>query len=99
LDLEAAQRFLHQAKLAAETRGLQRLVLKLLNEQESLKEQINILQILIERDAPIQERLEVLQLDKQILRMVRQRLKVTEEDTLEYAKTVQRLVKEWEAKE
>ncbi|MFX1254674.1 MAG: tetratricopeptide repeat protein [Promethearchaeota archaeon] len=99
LDLEAAQRFLHQAKLAAETRGLQRLVLKLLSEQESLKEQINFLKILIERDAPIQERLEVLQLDKQILRMVRQRLKVTEEDTLEYAKTVQRLVKEWETKE
>ncbi|MFX1536643.1 MAG: tetratricopeptide repeat protein [Promethearchaeota archaeon] len=99
LDLEAAQRFLHQAKLAAETRGLQRLVLKLLGEQESLKKQINIWQILIERGAPIQERLEVLQLDNQILRMVRQRLKITEEDTLDYAKTVQRLVKEWEAKE
>ncbi|MFX0095970.1 MAG: tetratricopeptide repeat protein, partial [Candidatus Hodarchaeota archaeon] len=99
LDLEAAQRFLNQAKLAAEARGLHRLVLKLLGEQESLKEQIQIWQVLIEKEAPIHERVELLQFDKQILRMARRRLKFTEEETLEYAKAARRLVKEWEAEE
>ncbi|MFX0092113.1 MAG: hypothetical protein ACFFBD_10165, partial [Candidatus Hodarchaeota archaeon] len=96
LDIQRAELFLNQAQQTAEEKGLKRLVIKILSEKDLLQKQINRWKYLIERNAPMSERLELAQLEDRIMRIVRKRMIVTEEETLQYAKEARRVVESWE---
>ncbi|MFX0062248.1 MAG: tetratricopeptide repeat protein [Candidatus Hermodarchaeota archaeon] len=99
LDIQGAQRFLDQAQLTAEKRKLQRLVIKVLSEQDSFRKQMNSWKLLSEQNAPMTERLELAQLESLLMRIAHKKLEITEEETLLYAQKAKRLVEAWEAKE
>ncbi|MFX0062541.1 MAG: tetratricopeptide repeat protein [Candidatus Hermodarchaeota archaeon] len=99
LDLESAQEFLIQALHTAEKKGLKRLIRDILLEKNAFREQIDKWKLLIERNAPLSERLELAQLEDLIIKMTRKRAISTEKDTLEYAKEAKRFVKVWEEKD
>ncbi|MFX1535636.1 MAG: tetratricopeptide repeat protein [Promethearchaeota archaeon] len=98
LDLEGAQEFLNQARHTAEKKGLKRLIRDVLLEEDSFRKQIDKWKLLIERNAPLSERLELAQLEDLIIKMTSKRVINTEEETLEYAKEAKRFVKVWEEK-
>ncbi|MFX1251632.1 MAG: tetratricopeptide repeat protein [Promethearchaeota archaeon] len=92
LDIQGAQRLLESAHITSQERGLRRLTIKIAYEKASFQEQIAKWENLLERDSSMTERLELAQLEVQIMRMARKKLEVTEQDTLDYAQQVQELV-------
>ncbi|MHA2293172.1 MAG: tetratricopeptide repeat protein [Candidatus Hodarchaeales archaeon] len=95
LDLEKAQQFLDQSLLLAEEKGLKKLAVKIYSEQSRLRDQLDQWERLVEQEAPLNERLELAQLESLILRMAHRRLEITEEETLAYAHRAQQLAKAW----
>ncbi|UCG90399.1 MAG: tetratricopeptide repeat protein, partial [Candidatus Heimdallarchaeota archaeon] len=95
LDLNNSTQLLNQALLIAEENGLKKLAVKIYSEQTQLQDQMTQWQQLIERDAPLSERLDLAQLESMILRMARRKLEITEAETIEYAKRAQQLAKAW----
>ncbi|MFX1251825.1 MAG: tetratricopeptide repeat protein [Promethearchaeota archaeon] len=92
LELEGAQEFLEQALHLAQEQGLKRLVIEITSEQASFNEQMSKWEHLIDRKAPLSERLELTQLEAQIVRIARRKMATTEKDVLTYAQDVQRLM-------
>ncbi len=96
LNKEKAQKLLEQALLIAEERGLRNLAIKIYSDQTFLEEQVDRWQYLIERNAPLSERLEYARLEELITRVARKRLEVTEEEISRYAERAKRLVQAME---
>ena len=71
------------------------MTIKICSERDALHKKIDLWQLLIERNAPMSERLELAQLEEQILRMSRERTIIGQQDTLQYARDVQRFVEVW----
>ncbi len=74
LDLNAARRMFTQAQTIAEEHGLQRLATIISREHDILLDQLGKWEELIERQAPLAERVELAQLEKLVVRMVRKRV-------------------------
>jgi hypothetical protein len=98
LDLKNSTQLLDQALLIAEENGLTKLAVKIYSEQTRLQDQMAQWQQLADRDASLNERLDLARLESMILRMARRKLEITEEETLEYAKRAQQLAKVWSNK-
>ncbi|MFX0093669.1 MAG: tetratricopeptide repeat protein, partial [Candidatus Hodarchaeota archaeon] len=71
LNIHTARRFLTQAQLTAEEKGLDRLAIKASHEHDSLLNQLNQWQALTSQQAPMSERLELTQLEKTLNYMER----------------------------
>ncbi|MFX0063268.1 MAG: tetratricopeptide repeat protein [Candidatus Hermodarchaeota archaeon] len=92
LDIREAQRFLDQAQLIVEEKGLKRLAIKVSREQATFREKIDKWKLIIKQNAPINERLELVELEAQIMQMAQRRLEVTEEDAMNYMKKAQQII-------
>ncbi|MFX0065305.1 MAG: hypothetical protein ACFFC7_24305 [Candidatus Hermodarchaeota archaeon] len=92
LNINTAQLLLDQAQLTAEEKNLGRLIIEISREQELFQEQLNKWKLLIERNAPMKERLELAQLEDRLIRVARKKLMITEQDILAYAQSVQSVV-------
>lgn len=95
LDIHSAQQFLEQAQVITKEKGFLKLAVMVSSEYNTFQEQMDKWHQLIERNAPIGERLELLQLEKRIMDMLRKRLKITEEEIFNYAKQARNLVESW----
>ncbi|MFX0064808.1 MAG: hypothetical protein ACFFC7_21750, partial [Candidatus Hermodarchaeota archaeon] len=95
LDMQGAQRLLEQAQFTALERGLYHLLIKVLSEQDKFHSQIKQWELLIGRNAPISELLELAQLEDLLMRVAEKRLEITNEDIVKYAQQAQQLAKEW----
>ncbi|MFX1251038.1 MAG: tetratricopeptide repeat protein [Promethearchaeota archaeon] len=92
LNIQDAQRFLDQAQLIVEEKGLKRLAIKVSREQAVFREKMDKWKLIIKHNAPINERLELAELEAQIMQMAQRRLEVTEEDAMKYMKKAQQLI-------
>ncbi|MCK4384179.1 MAG: tetratricopeptide repeat protein, partial [Candidatus Lokiarchaeota archaeon] len=77
LSLKESKRFFTQAQQIAEKWGLSQLSLKISKEKEEFLKQMSKWEKLKETDAPINEIMELAQIDKQIERMLQNRSKLT----------------------
>ncbi|MFX0066458.1 MAG: tetratricopeptide repeat protein [Candidatus Hermodarchaeota archaeon] len=86
LDFQRGQRLLDQAQLLAEEKGLQRLAIKISSEQDQFQVQLAQWEQLLARQAPLKERLELAQLETQLMRMVQKQVKISEKEALAYSR-------------
>ena len=77
LSLKESKRFFTQAQQIAEKWGFSQLSTKITKEKEEFLKQMNKWEKLKETDAPLNERLELAQIDKQIERMLQNRSELT----------------------
>jgi len=77
LSLKESKRFFTQARQIAEKWGFSQLSMKISKERDKFLKQMNKWEKLKESDAPINERMELAQLDKQIERMLQNRSALT----------------------
>jgi len=77
LNLKESKRFFTQARQIAEKWGFSQLSMKITKEKEEFLKQMNKWEKLKETDAPLNERMELAQLDKQIERMLQNRSELT----------------------
>ncbi|MFX0090236.1 MAG: tetratricopeptide repeat protein [Candidatus Hodarchaeota archaeon] len=96
LDLETAQQLLVQAQKIAENKGFQVLVTMISNEYGSLIGQISKWQKFVEEKPPINEIIELTQLEELLERMIYKKLYRTEEEVEDYAKKALALMEKWE---
>ncbi|MFX0092557.1 MAG: tetratricopeptide repeat protein [Candidatus Hodarchaeota archaeon] len=73
LNIQEARRLLTQSQLIAEEKGLHRLAIKISNEHDSILDQLNKWEDLIERRASLTERANLARVDEQMERMLHQR--------------------------
>ena len=93
LDLEQAQALLIQAKSIAETKGLQRIANMISGEHFSLMEEIKTWQKLAKQKPPMNEIVELTQLEELLDGMIYNKLQREEQEILDYAARAQVLVK------
>jgi len=77
LNLKESRRYFTQARQIAEKWGFSQLSMKITKEREEFLKQMNKWEKLKETDAPINERMGLAQLDKQIERMLQNRFELT----------------------
>ena len=77
LNLKESKRHFTQARQIAEKWGFSQLSMKIAKEKEEFLKQMNKWEKLKETDAPLNERMELAQLDKQIERMLQNRSELT----------------------
>jgi tetratricopeptide (TPR) repeat protein len=85
LDLQKAQHLLDQAQTLAIEKGFQNLVIKVASEKDAFRGKVDTWKLLVERNAPMSERIELAQLETQLKRMGQKRIEVTIEDIQNYA--------------
>lgn len=95
LDLQGAQQYLDSAQVIAEEKGMKRLAAKILKEKETFQKQMSNWQYFVRKGTPVNERLDLAQLEGLVIEMARKRLDVTEEDVLDYAQIAQNLKQQW----
>lgn len=96
LDTERAQNLLNQAKELAEENDLQQLLTKILDEQFLLHEQLSRWESLQNQKLSIKERINLIQLEDLLDRMIHKRFYQKQEEIIEYAAEAQQLVEKWE---
>lgn len=74
LDLDRAKNLLNQAQSIAEENGLQRLAMKISNEYDKMLEQIDKWEIYADQQVPIDDRLELLNLEESVANIARKKL-------------------------
>ncbi|UCE14684.1 MAG: tetratricopeptide repeat protein, partial [Candidatus Heimdallarchaeota archaeon] len=95
LDLQGAQQYLDSALVIAEEKGMKRLATKILNEKDTFQQQMSNWQYFVRKGTPVNERLDLAQLEGLVMEMARKRLDVTDEDVLNYAQIAQNLKQQW----
>ncbi|MHA2252309.1 MAG: tetratricopeptide repeat protein [Candidatus Kariarchaeaceae archaeon] len=70
LDLEEAQKLTNQAQIIADTKGLTNLSVKILNQFDKLNEQQLMIKQLVEKSAPLSEKVEGLKLEDMISEII-----------------------------
>ena len=70
LDTNKAQQLLSQAQILAEEKGLQRLAIRISNEHDKLLEQLTTWESLVEKNASLQERLELVEMEDFLTRLI-----------------------------
>lgn len=73
LDVQKARQLLTQAQMIAEEKGLQKLAMKASGEYDSLLDQITKWDSFIEKEASMQERLQLVQLEKMVTGLIHKR--------------------------
>ncbi len=73
LNLQEARRLLTQAQIMADEHGLHRLAMMISREHDALLKQLSQWEALIERQASLQERIEMARLEELVVRMIRKR--------------------------
>lgn len=96
LDLEQAQKLLVQAKEIAGSKGLQRIADMISYEHTSLIDQIKTWQKLVEHEPPMNDIIDLTQIEQLMESMIRDKLLREEEEVLEYASKAKALVKRLE---
>ena len=96
LDIQQSQNLLDQAKILAEENELQQLHTKILDEQFFLHEQSRKWQRLEGKKLSIKDRINLIQLEDLIDRMIHKRIFQKEEEILDYAAEASALVEKWE---
>ncbi|MFX1285008.1 MAG: tetratricopeptide repeat protein [Promethearchaeota archaeon] len=99
LDLERAQNLLSQAKKLAEENDLQQLLTKILDEQFLLHEQSSKWEHLRDQKLSIKERINLIQFEDLLDRMLHKRFYQKQEEIMEYAAEAQQLIEKWEKEE
>ncbi|MCK4845452.1 MAG: hypothetical protein KAS95_07250, partial [Candidatus Heimdallarchaeota archaeon] len=74
LDLDRAKNLLNQAQSIAEENGLQRLAMKISNEYDKMLEQIDKWEVYADQKVPIDDRLELLNLEESVANIARKKL-------------------------
>ena len=96
LDLKKAENLLDQALILAEEKGLKKLAVKIYNEKINFESQVSQWDNLIERDAPLNDRLDLIQLESLLERMAYKKLESSEEETLNYAQRARQIAQTWD---
>jgi tetratricopeptide (TPR) repeat protein len=73
LDVQKARQLLTQAQMIAEEKGLQKLAMKASGEYDSLLDQITKWDSFIEKEASMEERLQLVQLEKMVTGLIQKR--------------------------
>jgi tetratricopeptide (TPR) repeat protein len=95
LDLKTAENLLDQALLLAEEKGLRKLAVKIFSEKTLFEKQLKQWDHLIAREAPLNDRLDLIQLESLLERIVYKKLESSEEETLNYAQRAKQIAKIW----
>lgn len=83
LDIKAARHSLDNAQLIAEKRGLRRLAMQISTEHDTLLDQLQHWEDIIDRNASMNERVELAQLENMLVQMIQKRAEKTPELTQE----------------
>ncbi|MHA2289031.1 MAG: tetratricopeptide repeat protein, partial [Promethearchaeota archaeon] len=85
MDIQTAQKLLEKALVTAEKRGLRNLAIKVYSEKTLLETQIEKWKYLVEKKAPLSERLELTRLEELITRVGKERTEISEEEVIRYS--------------
>ncbi|MHA2112397.1 MAG: tetratricopeptide repeat protein [Candidatus Hodarchaeales archaeon] len=95
LDLKNAENLLDQALLLTEEKGLRKLAVKIFSEKTLFEKQVKQWDHLITRKAPLNDRLDLIQLESLLERIASKKLETSEEETLNYAQRAKQIAKIW----
>ncbi|MFW9991635.1 MAG: tetratricopeptide repeat protein [Candidatus Odinarchaeota archaeon] len=95
LNIDRAKKLLSQAYLTAEEKGLKKLSIATICEQDMLLSQLNRWEQIIDQTPAIHEIIELTQLDNLIERMIHRKSHRDEEEIKEYVIKAKKLIKEW----
>jgi hypothetical protein len=99
LDIQQSQNLLDEAKILAEENELQQLHTKILDEQFFLHEQSRKWKRLAGKKLSIKDRINLIQLEDLLDRMIHKRIFQKEEEIQDYAAEASALVEKWEKEE
>ncbi|UCG00975.1 MAG: tetratricopeptide repeat protein [Candidatus Heimdallarchaeota archaeon] len=99
LDIQQAQTLLDKAKILTEENELHQLHTKILDEQFFLHEQSNKWERLAGKELSIKERINLIQLEDLLDRMIHKRIFQKQEEIIDYAAEASALVEKWEKEE
>ena len=97
LDLGSAEELLEQAFLLAEEKGLKKLTVKIFSEKTEFEKQVAQWEQLIARDAPLNERLNLIQLENLLERIAYKKIEISDEETIRYAQRAKQITQAWDS--